>query len=125
MKAAAERHAAKADDKQRQSRMEASTGEQGLFAFINDSLGHGSEAAAKLQAAGVYGPDEGSGSKRRVQTGGGVALAAAAAATGGSNAGSGSSRGAQQPQQQPQDRKGLVGSQDDLSALKVSVCCVA
>lgn len=122
MKAAAERHAAKAGDRQRQAQMEAATGEQGLFAFINDSLGHGSEAAAKLQAAGVYGPDEGKGSggKPRQQTGGGAALAAAAAAAG-------SSRGVGQPhqqqqrakQQQPADRKGLVGSQDDLSTLKV------
>jgi hypothetical protein len=122
MKAAAERHAAKAGDRQRQAKMDAATGEQGLFAFINDSLGHGSEAAARLQAAGVYGPDEGRGlgGKARQQTGGGAALAAAAAAAG-------SSRGAGQQQQQqrgqqqqPTDRKGLVGSEDDLSTLKVN-----
>jgi len=127
MKAAAERRAARADDKQCQSRMEASTGEQGLFAFINDSLGHGSEAAAKLQAAGVYGPDEeGSGSKQQRQlTGGGAALAAVAATAAGSNSGPGSSsKGSRQQQQQQQqtDRKGLVGSQDDVSALKVRLC---
>lgn len=123
MKAAGERHAAKADDKQRQSRMETSTGEQGLFAFINDSLGHGSEAAAKLQAAGVYGPDEqGSGSKQQQQlTGGGAALAAVAAAA----AGSSSKGNHHQQQQQHMDRKGLVGSQDDVSALKVRQCYLA
>lgn len=120
MKAAAARQAAKAGDRQRQAQLESSTGEQGLFAFINDSLGHGSEAAAKLQAAGVYGPDEARGGKRQ-QTGGGAALAAAAAAAATADGGSSSSRGAggSQQQQQQSDRKGLVGSQDDLAALKV------
>jgi hypothetical protein len=103
--------------------MEAATGEQGLFAFINDSLGHGSEAAARLQAAGVYGPDEGKGlgGRARQQTGGGAALAAAAAAAG-SGRGAGQTPQQQQrgTQQQPMDRRGLVGSQDDLSTLKVS-----
>jgi hypothetical protein len=125
MKAAAARHAAKAGDRQRQAQMEASTGEQGLFAFINDSLGHGSEAAAKLQAAGVYGPEEPGSSKQRQQTGGGAALsaaAAAAAAAGGSSSSRGAGGSQQQQQQQQSDRKGLVGSQDDLSALKVCLC---
>lgn len=117
MKAAAARHAAKTGDRQRQAEMEAATGEQGLFAFINDSLGHGSEAAAKLQAAGVYGPDEGG--KQRQQTGGGAALAAAAAAAAAAGGGRGAGQQQKQQQQQPSDRKGLVGSQDDLSALKV------
>jgi hypothetical protein len=119
MKAAADRHAAKAQDRQRQAQMEAATGEQGLFAFINDSLGHGSEAAAKLQVAGVYGPDDNQRAGPRQQTSGGAALAAAAAAAG---AGGGSSKGGnqqQQRQQQQPDRKGLVGSGDDLAALKV------
>jgi hypothetical protein len=116
LKTAARRRAAKAEVQQRQAQMEAATGEQGLFAFINDSLGHGSEAAAKLQAAGVYGgPDEGG--KRRQQTGGGAALAAVAAAGAG-----GGKAGVQQQQQQQLDRKGLVGSHDDLSALKVGLC---
>jgi hypothetical protein len=114
MKTAARRRAAKAEAQQRQAQMEAATGEQGLFAFINDSLGHGSEAAAKLHAAGVYGPDEGG--KQRQQTGGGAALAAVAAV----GAGSGKA-GCQQQQQQQSDRKGLVGSHDGLSALKVSL----
>jgi hypothetical protein len=118
MKAAAERHAAKAQDRQRQAQREAATGEQGLFAFINDSLGHGSEAAAKLQAAGVYGPDDNQRAGPRQQSSGGAALAAVAAAAGGGSS-KGGSQQQQQKQQQP-DRKGLVGSGDDLAALKVS-----
>lgn len=123
-KAAAARHAANADGRQRQAAMEAATGEQGLFAFINTSLGHGSEAAAKLEAAGVYGPDEGAaagvggrGVHGRQQTAGGAALAAAVAAAGGG--GSQQRQGAKQKQQQQPDRKGLVGSQNDVAAAKV------
>lgn len=134
LRAAEARNAAKAGDRQRQARLEAATGEQGLFAFINDSLGHGSEAAAKLQAAGVYGPDDGvaaagggaggGGNRPRQQTGGGAALAVAAAAAAGGGGGGGGSGGPRQQQQQQQsqkvdDRKGLVGSQDGLAELKV------
>lgn len=124
MKAAADRHAAKAQDRQRQAQMEAATGEQGLFAFINDSLGHGSEAAAKLQAAGVYGPDDNQRAGPRQQTSGGAALAAAAVAAGagGSNKGGNQQQQGRRQQQQQPDRKGLVGSGDDLAALKVRRC---
>lgn len=119
-KAAEARRAAKAAAHDRQQKMEAATGSEGLFAFINYNLGSGSEAAEKLRDAGVYGGSRGSKQRQQQQqqsTGGAAALASAAAAAAG---GGGSSKGWQQ--QQP-DRRGLIGSQDDLAQKKVRAVC--
>jgi hypothetical protein len=113
-KAIAARHAAKEAAGDRQAKMEAATGTEGLFAFINYNLGSGSEAADKLRDAGIYG---GSSSSSKQQTAGAAALASASAAAGGKPG-----RGQQQQQQRQQqpDRHGLVGSHDNLAEKKVS-----
>jgi hypothetical protein len=116
-KAIAARHAAKEAAGDRQAKMEAATGTEGLFAFINYNLGSGSEAADKLRDAGVYG----SGSSSKQQTAGAAALASASAAAGG-KAGSRQQQQQQRQQQQQPDRQGLVGSHDNLAEKKVSCC---
>jgi hypothetical protein len=108
-KAIAARHAAKQAAGDRQMKMEAATGTEGVFAFINYNLGSGSEAADKLRDAGVYG----GGSSSKQPTAGAAALAVASVAAGSSKAG-----GRQLKQQQP-DRQGLVGSHDNLAEKKV------
>eukprot|EP00879_Flechtneria_rotunda_P016901 GHRR01017692.1.p1 GENE.GHRR01017692.1~~GHRR01017692.1.p1 ORF type:complete len:266 (+),score=124.66 GHRR01017692.1:140-937(+) len=113
-KAAAARHATKAAIGERQAALEAATGSEGLFAFINHSLGHRSEAADRLRDAGSN-----KGGSKQQQSGGAAALASAAA--GASIGGSHRGRHRKQKTAQAPDRKGLVGSHEDLAAAKARV----
>ncbi|KAF8068194.1 zinc finger CCCH domain-containing protein 18 [Scenedesmus sp. PABB004] len=112
--AAAAQQAAEAEGEQQQ-RLELATGGEGLFAFLNHSLGDGSEAADRLREAGVYG----GAAAPPPATGGAAALAAAAAAA---SAGGGGG-GPRQPRQPAPaaDRQGLVSSHDDVAAAKARV----
>lgn len=117
-KAAAARHAAKAAQGDRQQQMEAATGSEGIFAFINVNLGAASQAADRLRDAGLYGVEEVPGR----QTAGAAALASAAAAAGSTGNSSGNKTHQQQQRagkQKVPDRVNLISSQDDVAAAKV------
>ncbi len=109
-RAMAAREDAAQRDHVRQSKLEAATGSDGLFAFINHSLGSSSEAAQRLRDAGVGRDDA---APAAPATAGAAALASAAAATGGGR-GSGS--------RPAPGRRDLVGSHQEVAAAEVGGC---